>query len=110
MLLVRAEGEHSELAGANEGAGQKRCVRVLVEGRVQGVWFRESTRRCAEELGLTGWVRNLSDGRVQAVFEGDARAVSQAVDYVRVGPPMARVLDVVVEELEPENYERFSVR
>ena len=64
---------------------------VFISGRVQGVWFRESTRRRAEELGLAGWVRNLPDGRVEALFEGEASAVRRAVDYIREGPVHARV-------------------
>jgi acylphosphatase len=71
---------------------------VYVSGRVQGVWFRESTRRFAEELGLSGFVRNLADGRVEAVFEGPEAAVRTAVRFVHDGPEMARVAEVVVDE------------
>ncbi|MDP6977407.1 MAG: acylphosphatase [Myxococcota bacterium] len=71
-----------------------------VEGRVQGVWFRESTRRRASELGLSGWVRNLSDGRVEATFEGARSDVEQAVAFVREGPPHARVDAVNGFEIE----------
>jgi acylphosphatase len=71
---------------------------VFVSGRVQGVWFRESTRRRALELGVGGWVRNLPDGRVEALFEGDAAAVRAAVAFVREGPPMARVESLEVDE------------
>jgi acylphosphatase len=67
-----------------------------VSGEVQGVWFRESTRRRAESLGVTGFVRNRADGSVEAVFEGDTDAVRAAVAFVRVGPPAARVRDVEV--------------
>jgi acylphosphatase len=76
-------------------------VRVVVSGRVQGVWFRESTRQRAAELGLTGWVRNLSDGRVEALFQGDAHAVAAALVFVSQGPQLARVTDVEVDEQEP---------
>ena len=76
----------------------ERCIRVVVSGRVQGVWFRESTRRRAEELGVYGYVRNLPDGRVEAVFAGEEAAVSAAVDFLRKGPPMARVDHVEIEE------------
>jgi acylphosphatase len=75
--------------------------RVLVSGRVQGVWFRESTRREASALGLSGWVRNLPDGRVEAHFEGDEVAVEAAIAFVRRGPEHARVSDVVVEPCAP---------
>lgn len=73
---------------------------VFVSGRVHGVWFRESTRRRASELGVDGWVRNLPDGRVEAIFEGDADSVREAVAFTRVGPRFARVTDVQVEESE----------
>lgn len=71
---------------------------VIVTGRVQEVWFRDSTRRRAQELGLGGWVRNLADGRVEAIFEGEANLVGQAVEFARQGPPQARVERVDVEE------------
>ena len=66
-------------------------VRILVEGNVQGVFFRESTRRAAAELGVKGFVRNRADGRVEAVFEGKGRAVDAALEFVRKGPPLAQV-------------------
>lgn len=66
-------------------------AQVLVSGRVQGVFFRESTRRRAESLGLSGFVRNLPDGRVEACFSGEESAVRSAVDFVREGPDGARV-------------------
>jgi acylphosphatase len=78
-----------------------RRVRVRVEGRVQGVFFREATRREALALGVSGWVRNCADGSVQAVFEGDAKAVEQAIDFVRRGPEWARVSRVEVTDEAP---------
>jgi acylphosphatase len=65
--------------------------RVVVSGRVQGVWFREGVRREAERLGVDGWVRNLPDHTVEAVFEGPLEAVGAAVTWCRTGPPRARV-------------------
>jgi acylphosphatase len=76
---------------------------VIVTGRVQGVWFRESTRRRANELGLSGWVRNLPDGRVEAEFEGPELAVRAALRFVEVGPEHARVDAVVGGELREIN-------
>ena len=73
-------------------------VHAIVSGRVQAVWFRDSTCRRARELGLGGWVRNLDDGRVEASFEGDADRVAQALDFVRQGPPQARVDGVEITE------------
>jgi acylphosphatase len=75
-------------------------ARVLVTGRVQGVWFRESTRERASALGLTGWVRNLRDGRVEALFEGEREAVDAALDFVREGPRLARVVSVEVVDYQ----------
>ncbi len=72
-------------------------VHVFVTGRVQGVLFRESTRRRAHELGLAGWVRNLPDGRVEVVLEGAASAVEAALAFLRKGPPLAAVQAVAVE-------------
>ena len=84
---------------------------VWISGRVQGVWFRESTRRLARELGVSGWVRNLPDGRVEAVFEGDEACVSRLVEFVRRGPPHARVAGVeIVEEKPADAAGGFEVR
>lgn len=69
-------------------------LEACISGRVQGVWFRASTREEALRLGLDGWVRNLPDGRVEAVFEGEAAALETMLAWCRVGPPGARV-DVV---------------
>ena len=69
---------------------------LKIHGRVQGVFYRQSTKETAVRLGLTGWVRNCPDGSVEAVFEGEKPAVDQAVEWSRQGPPAARVTDVVV--------------
>jgi acylphosphatase len=77
-------------------------VHVWIRGRVQGVFFRDSTQQAATRLGLAGWVRNMPDGRVEAVFQGDADACDDALDYVRRGPPSARVEGVDVRWEEDE--------
>lgn len=69
---------------------------VFVSGHVQGVFFRDTTRRQALARGVTGWVRNLYDGRVEAVFEGEAQAVQEMVAWCHQGPPHAYVTDVQV--------------
>jgi len=71
-----------------------------IEGRVQGVWFRESMRREAERLGVTGWVRNLPDGSVEAVVQGTVEAVDALLVWSRTGPPMARVERIVLSVAE----------
>lgn len=70
---------------------------VKISGMVQGVFFRAYTRDKAVSLGVTGWIRNLHDGRVEGLFEGDEPAVSQLIGWCRKGPPSARVTDVEVE-------------
>lgn len=89
-----------------------RRVKVTVSGRVQGVFFRASTRDVATDLGLSGKVRNLPDGRVEAVFQGPADAVDEAVAFCRQGPPQAQVDDVEIADLEPvpEPTGTFQVR
>lgn len=71
-------------------------ARTLVSGRVQGVFFRAAVAETAEEAGLTGFVRNLRDGRVEAVFEGDKETVQRLIDWCHEGPPSARVDSVEV--------------
>jgi acylphosphatase len=77
---------------------------VYISGIVQGVFFRSSTVRLARELGLCGWVRNLPDGRVEAVFEGEEEAVKRAVEWCWKGPPDAIVehVNVIYEPVEGE--------
>jgi acylphosphatase len=89
-----------------------RRVTVTVSGRVQGVFFRASTREVASVLGLAGKVRAPLDGRVEAVFQGPAEAVGQAVEFCRKGPPQAKDEHVEVAELDPlpEPAGTFEVR
>jgi len=84
--------------------------RVIVHGRVQGVWFRGATERQARALGVAGWVRNRPDGTVEAVFEGRAGAVARAVAYCRQGPPGARVEHLESFDETPEGLGEFDVR
>lgn len=85
-------------------------MRVLVSGRVQGVGFRDSARQQAERLHLAGWVRNLGDGRVEAVFEGPAAEVARVVAWCQQGPPWADVASVQVEREDPHGETSFRVR
>jgi acylphosphatase len=75
-------------------AADRHALHVWIEGRVQGVFFRDSTRREAEGLSLSGWVRNLPDGRVEALFVGTREACERALAFVRTGPPNASVTRV----------------
>jgi acylphosphatase len=84
--------------------------RVVVHGRVQGVWFRGSTVERAREVGVNGWVRNRPDGTVEAVFEGSAAQVTEMVEYCREGPRWARVDRVEESEETPEGLRGFGVR
>lgn len=88
-----------------------RRVRVVADGRVQGVFFRDSTRAEADRLGVTGWVTNRGDGRVEAEFQGRSDAVEEMVAFCRRGPGHAEVRDLDVDELDPVDGEAgFTVR
>ena len=76
-------------------------VHALISGRVQGVCYRLETRSAARIRGVDGWVRNLADGRVEAVFEGTRHAVDDMTEWCRQGPPAARVTKVEVREESP---------
>jgi acylphosphatase len=84
--------------------------RVVVRGHVQGVFFRDSTRRRAQAAGVAGWVSNRADGAVEAWFEGPAEAVERLVAFARRGPRGADVREVQVHDAEPAGLERFEVR
>ena len=86
-----------------------RSVRVLIEGRVQGVGFRYWTERVARELGLDGWVRNRRDGSVEAVFAGPADDVSEMLDRCRDGPASAVVTTVRIVEQDADAPAGFEV-
>ncbi|HSH70978.1 MAG TPA: acylphosphatase [Deferrisomatales bacterium] len=85
-------------------------ARVIVAGRVQGVWFRASTQDTAVNLGVSGWVRNLPGGEVEGVFEGPRGAVEQAVAWCRRGPPGARVESCDVTWDVPQGEGCFAIR
>lgn len=83
--------------------------RCLVTGRVQGVFFRASTLAKADELGLSGFARNLSDGRVEVVVSGDPAAIDQMREWLWSGPEYARVSDVSCETIDDPGLDRFSI-
>ena len=83
--------------------------RLLIQGRVQGVWFRESMRIEAERLGVAGWVRNTPDGAVEAVIQGPAEAVDALIAWAHAGPPKARVERIVLTDAQG-HFSRFEKR
>lgn len=90
---------------------QKIRCHIFVAGRVQGVFFRAFTRDVAESLGLKGWVRNLFDGRVEAVLEGSKELIEEALKKIKIGPPAARVDHIDLNWNEPvENLPDFRIR
>jgi acylphosphatase len=76
----------------------KTRVHLVISGIVQGVWYRASTKVMAEQLGLTGWVKNRPDGCVEAVFEGDEQKVKEMVAWCWKGPPNAKVTDISMKD------------
>jgi acylphosphatase len=86
------------------------CMHGYVRGRVQGVSFRQSTSEQAERLDLDGWVRNLADGRVEVLFEGDAAAVSELSDWLEHGPEYAEVSQLELHEQSLQGIAGFVVR
>ena len=90
---------------------QKVRAHILVSGRVQGVYFRENTRKKAQELGVFGWVRNLKDGKVEALFEGDKEKVERMVDWARQGPSSAKVENIEIDWQDYKGeFENFQLR
>lgn len=83
---------------------------VSVSGNVQGVYFRATTRDRARKVGVDGWVRNLGDGRVEAVFEGPEEDATELVDFCHEGSDAARVDDVEVTYKDPQGEDGFRIR
>jgi acylphosphatase len=84
--------------------------RLVIHGRVQGVFFRDTLRRVAEGHGVSGWARNTHEGTVEAVLEGDGDAVERAIAFAQKGPKGAAVARVEVREEEPEGLTGFAIR
>jgi acylphosphatase len=85
-------------------------ARVVIRGRVQGVFFRAETRSRARSLGLQGWVRNVPDGTVEAVFEGERERIESMLGWCRRGPALAHVDDIEVEWEPPQGDVGFAAR
>jgi len=90
---------------------KKKRAHIFISGRVQGVFFRYSARRKALQLGLTGWVRNLSDGRVEAVFEGGEPILQEMLSWAKHGPALAKVEDLkIIFEEHRGQFRDFEIR
>ncbi|MEB3830323.1 acylphosphatase [Phormidium sp. CCY1219] len=89
---------------------EKVAAQVFISGQVQGVGFRFSTVNEAKQNGVTGWVRNLPDGRVEAVFEGSKNAVEKMIQWSHQGPSSAVVQNVSVDYQEPQGFSDFQTR
>ena len=86
-------------------------LHIVIEGIVQGVFYRASTIEESSKLGLTGWVKNCSDGRVEAVFEGEIDKIEQIVEWCKKGPPGAVVSNVeTIWEQATGNYDSFTIK
>jgi len=86
------------------------CIHVFVDGHVQGVWFRDSTKREADRLGVTGWVRNLTDGQVEVVAAGSEDAVNELNVWLHKGPAGSSVSSVMRDEIPWEDFPDFAIR
>ena len=86
-------------------------VRMKIKGKVQGVFFRASTREAAERYGIKGWVKNMSDGTVETVAEGEKDAIEKFIDWCRKGPADARVTDIdIVRQSPTGQFKDFSIK
>ncbi len=89
---------------------QRCCVHAYISGKVQGVWFRAYTRKQALAANVTGWAKNLRDGRVEVMLAGNEEQISQVMDQIRVGPPLAEVTDILQQTLPYQEFSDFSTQ
>lgn len=85
-------------------------IHCFVSGKVQGVWYRASTQEAANKLGLTGWARNLADGRVEVMAFGEKAKVMQLYDWLQQGPKLAKVEAVSFDEIDWQDFVGFGVK
>jgi acylphosphatase len=86
------------------------CVRIIVKGQVQGVYYRAHAQKQAEKLNITGYVKNLHNGDVEVIAIGARPAVEQMASWCRIGPLLARVTEIIIEEHQPEEiHHRFTI-
>ncbi len=101
QVALGLERQKAGESGGGKAMEDKKRLHVLIKGRVQGVCYRLETQKAARRFGVTGWVRNLPDGSVEGLFEGDAGAVEQLVAWCRQGPSLALVTDL---QIDPRQY------
>jgi len=90
---------------------EKVRVHIIVSGRVQGVGYRNNTFKQAKKIGVNGWVRNLGDGKVEAVFEGGKQEVEKIINWAKKGPLFANISDFKIEWQEPkEEFKNFEIK
>ena len=87
-----------------------KCVHLIVSGRVQGVFFRANVRNKANELGLKGYAKNLPDGNVEVVAEGNESKLEEFIEFIKNGPGIAKVENIKIKHKEPENFKNFEIR
>ena len=84
---------------------------IIVTGRVQGVWYRKYTQERANELGIRGWVKNTPDGNVLVVAQAEKKDIETFIDYLKIGPPLARVDKILTSEIHVSgDFDNFSVK
>ena len=86
-----------------------KCLHLIVSGRVQGVFFRANTKQKALELGLKGYAKNLDDGTVEVVAQGEEKEVKDFIEYLKKGPGIAKVAGIKIKHKEPENFKSFEI-
>ncbi len=89
---------------------EKKGIHCYVSGQVQGVWYRATAQKQANSLGITGWAKNLPDGRVEVLAFGEAEPMQAFYTWLKVGPELAKVTDVSYEEVPHEVHDRFGVK
>ncbi len=107
MIFFRKKDNPS----TSSGRGEKTRAHIFVSGRVQGVFYRETVRKKAEKLSITGWVKNLKDGRVEAVLEGEKENVQNLVNWAKRGPIWAKVKDLeILWEDHKAEFQGFEIK
>lgn len=86
-----------------------KSIHLIVSGKVQGVFFRDNTRKKAMELGLTGYAKNLPDGTVEIVAEGKEEKINELIEFIKKGPGIAKVADIKIKEKNFENFKGFEI-